>query len=268
MTEVARDESVVLARRYSQDAAAYKKLWAPQLRRAAAPLVDALPLRAARRVLDVGCGVGAFLDDLATAAPAANVVGVDLAFGMLRLATPQYGRAVMGATRLGFASASFDVITMCFMLFHVADPKAALHEAARVSRPGGSIGVITWGDDPSYPAFDVWTEELDRHGAAPSDPVATRHELVDSTNKVENLLSGAGFEPVRAWTSELQEGLDIDGFIEARTRLGYCRRRFESLDTATREACLRRARDRLEGMSGDAFIDRSVAIFVIATKPT
>ncbi|MFN2588086.1 MAG: class I SAM-dependent methyltransferase [Actinomycetota bacterium] len=262
-----RDASAALARRYTQDALAYKKLWAPQLRRAAAQLLGALPLHDARRVLDVGCGVGALLDDLAAAAPAATVAGIDLSPGMLRFAPSRYGRAVMDATQMGFASGSFDVITMCFMLFHVGDPAAALRDAARVAQPGGWIGVITWADDPSYPALDAWTEEFESHGAAPLGPVATRHELVDTPDKVANLLRGAGFTPVRSWTSELNETLDIDAFIEARTQLGCCRRRFESLDAPTREVCLRRARARLERMPATDFSDRSSAVFVVASSP-
>jgi SAM-dependent methyltransferase len=264
--EVRSGKSAALATLYSEGAITYGKLWAPQLRRAAASLVGALPFRDARRTLDVGCGVGTLLGEIATAAPEATVFGVDLSPGMLRLAEARFPRAVMDATRLGLASKSFDVVTMCFMLFHVPDPVAALKEAARVLRPGGSIGVITWGDNPSYPALDAWTQELDRHGAAPSDPVATSHELVDTPDKVERLMDAAGFVRCRSWTGQLDEGLDVDSFIEASTRLGRNRRRFESLDMARRRSCLQRARRRLEAMDPEDFVDRSLAISVTGIK--
>ncbi|MDQ4108338.1 MAG: class I SAM-dependent methyltransferase [Actinomycetota bacterium] len=267
MAEVARwKESAALAERYSEDAVTYRKLWAPQLQRAASPLIEALPMAGARRVLDVGCGVGALLDDLAAAAPLATIFGVDLSTGMLRLADPRFPRAIMDATKLAFASASFDVVTMCFMLFHVPDPVAALKEVERVLRPGGSIGVITWGDDPSYPALDVWTEELDRHGAAPWNDVSACHELVDTASKVEGLLSLAGFVDPLSWTTGLDEGLDVESFIEARTRIGRSKRRYESLDMTGRESCLQRARHRLEAMASEDFVDRSLAISVTASS--
>jgi SAM-dependent methyltransferase len=210
--------------------------------------------------------VGALFADIEAAAPEAAIFGSDLSPGMLRLADPRFGRVVMDATELGFASGSFDVVTMCFMLFHVPDPAAALNEAKRVLRPGGSLGVITWRGESTYPALEVWTEALDRHGAAPSEQIATRHELVDSPAKLESLLGDTGFVDLRSWTADLNEVLDLESFIEARTRLGRCKRRFEFLDVATRQSCLRHARLRLEAMGSDDFVDRSTAIFVTATK--
>ncbi|MFN2526785.1 MAG: methyltransferase domain-containing protein [Actinomycetota bacterium] len=260
-------ESAVLAQLYSEGAVVYQKLWASQLRSLAAQLLAALPLPEARSVLDVGCGVGALLDDLASVAPRAHVVGIDRAIGMIRKADARHGRVVMDAAGLAFGPDSFDVVTMCFMLFHVPDPAAALREVARILRPGGSVGVITWGDDPSYPALDVWTDELDRHGAAPAEKVSTRHELVDTPSKVEALLLSAGCHPVHSWTSALQEGFDIEAFIEARTRLGFSKRRLESLDDASRRTCLARAMSRLEELEPEDFVDRSTAIFVVASKP-
>ncbi|MCI2416823.1 class I SAM-dependent methyltransferase [Saccharopolyspora sp. K220] len=259
------DPSNALAAHYAQDAETYRRLWAPRLRRAASHLLAELPCSDAHRVLDIGAGVGTLLADIAAAAPNASVVGVDLSEGMLRLADPRFGRAIMDATRLGLASAGFDVATMCFMLFHVPEPGLALREAHRVLRKDGSIGVITWGDEPGCPALEVWTEELDRHGAPP-DPLPPRHDLVDTPAKVEALLHAAGFEHTRSWTQELRETPNVEQFLEIRTRLGRSRRRLESLDAATRSSCLRSARRRLHQMAPQDFIERPTAIFATGRR--
>src|SRR6201999_1674721 len=57
---------------------------------------------------------------------------------------------------LGLADAEFDVVHAHQVLQHVADPVAALREMARVTRPGGVVGVR----DGDYAAF-AWYPRLD-----------------------------------------------------------------------------------------------------------
>ena len=107
-------------------------------------LVDALTvglvLRYARGqdVLEVGCGTGLILKELAR--EARRAVGVDLSAGMLRRAHERGLRVAQGdATSIPFASESFDVVCSFKMLPHVRDLKAALAEMTRLVRPGGQL---------------------------------------------------------------------------------------------------------------------------------
>ena len=54
--------------------------------------------------------------------------------------------------RLPFADASFDAVTMSFGLRNVADPREALREFLRVTRPGGRLVVCEF-SRPVNPAF-------------------------------------------------------------------------------------------------------------------
>jgi ubiquinone/menaquinone biosynthesis C-methylase UbiE len=109
-------------------------------------LLEELPLAETRRVLDLGCGVGALLPHLDRVAPRALIVGLDRTEAMVALGPRDFPLLVGDAAELPFADGSFDAVVMAFMLFHLPRPTAGLAEAWRVLRPGGSVGLLTWGD--------------------------------------------------------------------------------------------------------------------------
>lgn len=113
--------------------------------------VAAVAARADETVLDLAAGTGTSTVPLG--ALGAEVVGCDLSLGMLRAGKARRPglRLVAGdALALPFADASFDAVTMSFGLRNTTDPRAALAEIARVTRPGGRLVVCefsapTWG---------------------------------------------------------------------------------------------------------------------------
>src|SRR5262245_56918152 len=91
-----------------------------------------------RRVLEIGCDTGLILGRLAR--DARDAWGIDLSPGMLQVAQRRGLQAVLAsATQLPFADASFDVVCSFKVLAHVPDIAVALSEAARVTRPGGTL---------------------------------------------------------------------------------------------------------------------------------
>ncbi len=105
-------------------------------------------LRASASLLDVGCGAGLLTNALAVRAfkvgelPFARIEGVDLSEDALQVARQfdPSGRVrylVADAFRLPYADGEFDVVCAMDFLEHVEDPRAAIHEIARVLAPGG-----------------------------------------------------------------------------------------------------------------------------------
>jgi 2-polyprenyl-6-hydroxyphenyl methylase/3-demethylubiquinone-9 3-methyltransferase len=104
-------------------------------------IVRALGPVAGLRVLDLGCGKGRFaraLDDMG-----ASVVAMDLTAAMLASASGP-GRVRATARRLPFAPGVFDAVVAVEVFQHI-DPRlrrAAIDEAARVLRPGGTLAIV------------------------------------------------------------------------------------------------------------------------------
>ncbi len=91
-----------------------------------------------RHILDIGCGIGTFVQRLREFSP--HVYGVDVDQQRVRrgaMALPHLAVAV--SEYLPFADATFDAVILHEVLEHVRDDRLTLGEACRVSRPGGRI---------------------------------------------------------------------------------------------------------------------------------
>ena len=60
------------------------------------------------------------------------------------------------AEALPFPDASFDGLTVSYLLRYVADPGATLRELVRVVRPGGIVAGLEFGVPPLRPARAAW----------------------------------------------------------------------------------------------------------------
>jgi demethylmenaquinone methyltransferase / 2-methoxy-6-polyprenyl-1,4-benzoquinol methylase len=113
--------------------------------------IDALGLSPAGRLLDVATGTADVAILAARRVPGLTVVGVDPSRAMLAIGREKVERAGLSgnvtlaegnALALPFPLAAFDAVTIAFGIRNVADRGAAVREMARVTRPGGRIGVL------------------------------------------------------------------------------------------------------------------------------
>ena len=108
----------------------------------------ALDVRAGQLLLDAGCGAGEEARVLARlVGPGGQVTAIDRSSALVTAAAQRAtGRAVRYAvgdiTTLGFPDATFDRVRSERVLQHLAEPDAAVAELARVTVPGGRVGLI------------------------------------------------------------------------------------------------------------------------------
>jgi len=103
-------------------------------------VLDAAGAGPGTRLLDVGCGSGLTL--LLASERGATPAGLDISPGLLGIARDRLPHAdlrVADMESLPFGDAAFDAVTGVNAFQFAGDPRRALREAARVTRPGGRV---------------------------------------------------------------------------------------------------------------------------------
>lgn len=260
-----------LAADYSQRAAAYTNFWAPVIHPMANPLLRAMPLAGAQRILDVGTGTGALWPLIQRAAPGVKLYGMDHSEGMLREGYDllRGSVSVMDAENLGLRPEVFDAALLLFVLFHVPDPVRALREIRRALRPGGWLGLVVWGEDPGLPGRAIWDEELDRVGAIadPRDSSVMRQTWMDTPEKLADLLKSAGVTSDQLWTRRFVHEWTVEKLLATQTHCGLPSRRLGSLSAEARDECVNRVRPRMKSLTAPELEYRVEVIYAVAHRP-
>ena len=156
----------------------------PLQQRRADRVVRSLPApRAGERLLDVGCGNGAWLDLMR--AGGWEVWGVEPDAQSAARAAELGLSIVPDLLAAPFADQSFDAITMNHVIEHLHDPVAALARCQALLKPGGRLWVAT-------PNLDALGRV--RFGPAWRGLETPRHLVLYTAPSLRGILAAAGFE--------------------------------------------------------------------------
>ena len=200
--------------RYLQQAA-----WTRDLR---AYLFEQAGLAGVRRVLEVGCGTGAILRDLAT--PAA-LHGLDLepvSLAECRIHAPAVSLTCGDGHFLPYPDQTFDIVYCHFLLLWVHDPLQVVREMARVGRSVLALAEPDYSqrvDEPVAlkPLGEWQTEALRRQGANPSFGARLAETFYEAGIKLIEtgpIQGGAVVRSVEDWENEWAViEADLDGIV-------------------------------------------------------
>lgn len=162
-------------------------------------LLAAIGAHAGEQWLDVATGTGELA--VPAALGGANVVGLDLAPRLIEAAELRAAEAgatlrfdVGDAERLPYDDASFDIVTSSVGAIFAPDHAAVARELARVTRPGGTLGLTAWLPGPGVQDVFALTAPF---APAPPPPGAGSPFAWGDPQYVEELLGDAfdlGFE--------------------------------------------------------------------------
>ena len=232
------------------DGEAYERMMGRWSRLVAEAFLDWLNAPKNLRWLDVGCGNGAFTEELIAHCAPSAVTAIDPSDDQLAYARRRRPEVRMTDFRVGdaqnlpFADCSFDVAAMALVISFLPDPGRAAAEMARVVRPGGWVASYMWdtlgGGAPVHPLY-LAMESMGMTSVRPPNPAASGRDAM------QGLWKNAGLELVETRVISIQTVYaDFDDFWNSNTvPIGPQGKIIAGMSTSAREELRTRLRDHL-----------------------
>jgi len=201
-------------------------------------------VRSGERVVDVGCGCGATLVDLAEAVgPSGRVLGVDIAAPILERARartaglPQVELVQADAQTFAFPGDDDLVFSRQGVMFF-RDEQAAFANLARALRPGGRLTFVCWRRFEDNPWMTVPFAEVQKvlPQAAPPPAEGPGPFAFADADRTRHLLAAAAFSDIdfQRFDAPAFLGSDLAGAVRVAMNTGPTGRALPGTDQATR----------------------------------
>jgi SAM-dependent methyltransferase len=252
------------------DGSAYERAMGVWSQLAGDIFLDWLAPAAGQRWIDIGCGSGAFTEQLIQRCAPAEVQGIDPYEGQLAFARTRLGAAGAlfhqgDAMTLPFEADRFDTAVMALVIFFVPEPSKGIAEMVRVVRPGGLIAAYAWdalgGGAPIEP---IWAE-MRAMGLTPVLPPSAHASRIDA---MRDLWREANLDRIETSTITVQRGFPgFDEFWEISIASGAMHAMLERLGPEGAGELKQRVRARLSPGGDRPFTFNSFANAVKGTVP-
>ena len=186
------------ADRLFTDGEAYERLMGRWSKSVGGRFLDWLDVPRGLRWLDIGCGNGAFTEEVVARCSPSSVMAIDpsddqLAYARTRPGTTMAEFRVGDAQTLPLDDHSFDVAVMALVISFVSEPAKAVMEMARVVRRSGWVATYMWDFlDGGAPVDHIYAalRSLGFASPMPPNPEVSRRDVL------QKLWEKAGLEAV------------------------------------------------------------------------
>ncbi|MFL5281061.1 MAG: class I SAM-dependent methyltransferase [Rhodopila sp.] len=229
------------------DGAAYERMMGVWSQLVGDVFLDWLAPPPGQRWIDVGCGSGAFTEQLMRRCAPSEIQGIDPSEAQLAFARTRPGAAGAvfqqgDAMALPFEANRFDAAVMALVIFFILDPAKGVAEMVRVVRPGGLIAAYAWdafgGGAPIEP---IWTE-MRAMGLTPTMPPSAH---VSRLEALQGLWKDAKLERIETRTIKVRRSFaSIDEFWQLNAAAGPMRAALDRMEPEVAAELEKRVRTR------------------------
>ena len=183
--------------------------------------------------LDIGCGNGAFTQQLLERCAPASVLALDPSPGQLAYARTRLPASApvkwmeAGAMRLPVADGSADAAAMALVLFFVPEPALGVAEMVRAVRSGGTVAAYHWDILEGGFPFAAIGAEAQKIGIPPTLPPSVEASTLQASTA---LWRNAGLVNVRTCQFTVQRQFEsFDDYWQSAATSNTLRKMFDSI---------------------------------------
>ena len=236
--------------------------------------------RPGERVLDVGCGTGATVFELATrVGPGGSVVGVDVSRVIAAMAQkalekealPNAEIIVADAATYEFPRGSFDLVFSQFGVMFFPDPVAAFTNLHRALKPSGRLAFACWRQMEDNTWFTVPLEAAKPLAPPmqPPPPDAPGPLAFKDRERVEDILARAGYSDVVLQRHDQKLRLGAPGepaAAEHAANAGPAARLLANVDLSVKEKAIEAIGKALESYTSSDGIYLSSSVWLVSAR--
>lgn len=174
-------------------------------------LIESLNLKKDARFLDIGCGIGFFMEKLHKQNPKLDLYGVDYSEYNIKLAKKlnfKFEKCNI-EDGLPYKDKFFDIVYAAELIEHITNPDYLLEECYRILKPGGFIIITTpnlaawynrflllFGMQPMFYEFSTKSPKIGSGvlGNIKQGTIPVGHIRIFTINAMKDLLKNEGFE--------------------------------------------------------------------------